>query len=990
MRLKVVTSLFATVAMLTAAAPAFAAVVCTAADVRTAEGANCPAPPATCNINGPHTIAATGCILDFGTQNVVFKGGGSRRLDAGSYQGVRIKAASITMESLSEIRGKGDGGNPNGASITIETTGNFTMLGTSKVDVAITGDFVAGDIFIDAGGNVITRSISADALSGFGIAGEVIVRAAGNINTEQTISATNPQASFSPGTIELVAFGTLQVGAPLKVDGGDGGEISLESGLAMTTLAGATLDADGTGDAGFGGSIDVFSERGVTFNGELQASGNGGTGQTGGSAGAILIEAQYGDIVVNANATAEGAVPDGDADEVSFLAAGSITIATGRTISARTNAGLGVGGVLGVEAEVDVVLNGTMDASGGLEGGELFAAAGRNVTLAGAVDARGRNAGAPGGTLLVDAGLRTRGTLQISGLADASGGICSFEEGCGQGGFVNLTGCNVTLGSGTSLQSRGADGGDIAIQARGVMTVNATAVLNATTNIGTIEGKNGTITYEFPQSVTPSISPSANVQPPADVVPNPLLAACATCGNNVIETGETCDDGNTAGCDGCSFACEIETCSDGNRCTADTCQNLLGCLNEPEPAGTSCCDGGVPRSCAGEQNGTNACNVGVCNIATNQCEPQPRPDGTACEDGLTCTTDETCSDGVCGYAGCSCASNNGPGDPCFDVVLCSNPAPFECRVNLRSEGASCTGGGLPATACCGNGSVEPGEQCDAGGSNSEAPDATCRTDCRPGRCGDGIVDPGRGETCDDANTDPGDGCSNTCVIVPTFTPTPTVTSTPTPTLTRTATFTATATPTTTPTPTSTPTPTPPPGIAGQIRYYAGGGTPVPGVDVDLTGPTPATQTTGGNGNYDFAALPSGNWKVAPKKTGNRNGAVSALDAAWVLQSVQGSRTLDPGQSLACDVDGDGDVDGDDVALILQLRVGLIPEVPAATDCGSDWLFLSSAVGPEPITPDPSQVPCETGGLGYTGLAQRRTGQDLLAILLGDCTGNWAP
>jgi cysteine-rich repeat protein len=32
----------------------------------------------------------------------------------------------------------------------------------------------------------------------------------------------------------------------------------------------------------------------------------------------------------------------------------------------------------------------------------------------------------------------------------------------------------------------------------------------------------------------------------------------------------------------------------------------------------------------------------------------------------------------------------------------------------------------------------------------------------PGRCGDGRVDPGRGEHCDDANDDDGDGCNNDC------------------------------------------------------------------------------------------------------------------------------------------------------------------------------------------------------------------------------------
>ena len=49
---------------------------------------------------------------------------------------------------------------------------------------------------------------------------------------------------------------------------------------------------------------------------------------------------------------------------------------------------------------------------------------------------------------------------------------------------------------------------------------------------------------------------------------------------------------------------------------------------------------------------------------------------------------------------------------------------------------------------CGDNVVGPGEQCDEGIGNSDAPDATCRTDCRVQRCGDGILDAGAGEACE--------------------------------------------------------------------------------------------------------------------------------------------------------------------------------------------------------------------------------------------------
>jgi hypothetical protein len=52
---------------------------------------------------------------------------------------------------------------------------------------------------------------------------------------------------------------------------------------------------------------------------------------------------------------------------------------------------------------------------------------------------------------------------------------------------------------------------------------------------------------------------------------------------------------------------------------------------------------------------------------------------------------------------------------------------------------------------CGNGDIDPGEECDDGAANSDtAPDA-CRTDCRAAFCGDAVID--SGEVCDDENLD---------------------------------------------------------------------------------------------------------------------------------------------------------------------------------------------------------------------------------------------
>jgi len=60
---------------------------------------------------------------------------------------------------------------------------------------------------------------------------------------------------------------------------------------------------------------------------------------------------------------------------------------------------------------------------------------------------------------------------------------------------------------------------------------------------------------------------------------------------------------------------------------------------------------------------------------------------------------------------------------------------------------------------CGDGKKEGLEECDDGAKNSYAPGA-CRPDCTKPYCGDKIVDPG--ESCDDGNNQPNDGCEPGC------------------------------------------------------------------------------------------------------------------------------------------------------------------------------------------------------------------------------------
>jgi hypothetical protein len=198
---------------------------------------------------------------------------------------------------------------------------------------------------------------------------------------------------------------------------------------------------------------------------------------------------------------------------------------------------------------------------------------------------------------------------------------------------------------------------------------------------------------------------------------------------------------------------------DGDPCTDDTCEDGV-VVHPPAAANTACSDGGVVcdgnGSCVECNNnaqcsGGNACNLPAC--SDHACTTAPAPSGTACNDGQPCTATDTCNaSGACVGSGNPCAAQVGDNDS--DCSESCNPATGACTAN-DPAGSACNDG-LFCTAndtcngsgtCSGSGNPCPGadgdtdctESCNETTNSCSAPDpngsdcGNCRF-CSGGTC----------------------------------------------------------------------------------------------------------------------------------------------------------------------------------------------------------------------------------------------------------------
>lgn len=135
---------------------------------------------------------------------------------------------------------------------------------------------------------------------------------------------------------------------------------------------------------------------------------------------------------------------------------------------------------------------------------------------------------------------------------------------------------------------------------------------------------------------------------------NPCTIDLCDAGSGCIHLPDaalTCDDGDpcTLG-DACQGgACvgeEAAPCDDGNTCTVDACEAGAGCVHEPS-TGDACCTEGVSICDDGD-----ACTVDECIADTLACVHSES--SSECDDGDACTGGDSCEGGVCAGVSLDC------------------------------------------------------------------------------------------------------------------------------------------------------------------------------------------------------------------------------------------------------------------------------------------------------------------------------------------------
>ncbi|MBI4147104.1 DUF4215 domain-containing protein [Candidatus Woesearchaeota archaeon] len=242
------------------------------------------------------------------------------------------------------------------------------------------------------------------------------------------------------------------------------------------------------------------------------------------------------------------------------------------------------------------------------------------------------------------------------------------------------------------------------------------------------------------------------------------------CGNSKIDSGETCDDGNTNDDDGCDTDCNVDTVN-GWECSGQpsVCKLKVQpvCGNGKAEAYEECDGtdfGGSATECSVKGLGTGiiSCTTG-CKFDFSKCvtqSPSKCGDGKINYDSSLKESDE-CDDGnLVNGDGCSSTCKEESSWQCSgEPSVCKLTVQQVCGNNIKEGTEVCDGSQLDGKTCEDSNIFKSGTlKCNPDCKNFDY--SSCKMAPPSATCGNGIEE--GAETCDDGNTVTGDGCSSTC------------------------------------------------------------------------------------------------------------------------------------------------------------------------------------------------------------------------------------
>lgn len=247
----------------------------------------------------------------------------------------------------------------------------------------------------------------------------------------------------------------------------------------------------------------------------------------------------------------------------------------------------------------------------------------------------------------------------------------------------------------------------------------------------------------------------------------------AVCGNGTMETGEECEDGNTTDFDGCSHLCKTERCGDGVLQPNEQCEdgNVTpndGCSATCQSEQTIVCGNGIQETGEGCDDNNlisgDGCSSACVDEQTGICTPNYY---LACDSVDSWDTTFAGSTNEIEQYSCVPWAETGR-EYTYSFVAPSSSAVRLSLAGLTSDLDIFVIGGSECVDenCTSYGDDEvtfdaiEGQTYDVvvdGYLGAEGP-YSLSLEC--GACGDGTVDPS--EECDDGNTNDGDGCDASC------------------------------------------------------------------------------------------------------------------------------------------------------------------------------------------------------------------------------------